>query len=279
VPARRLGVLAALLLGAVSPAGSDEPHANAASAPAVATPSAEDLTRGGQLFAVHCAPCHGRDGEGNLGPPLNVPVLTRAPDLASLIGIIRGGIDGTQMPKSGLLPEEILQVASWVRSLSERPADALDGDPARGKALYFGKGSCRTCHTVGGQGGALGPDLGEIGRRRGAEHLRRSLVEPAADLPRSFSSRPDVQIPQNFLLVEVTPKSGPTFTGVRVNEDSFSIQVRDVAGRVHSFFKSELTGLKKEWGLSPMPSYAHLTDAELDDLVAFLASLRGPGPR
>jgi cytochrome c oxidase cbb3-type subunit III len=279
VRVRRLGALAALLLGSASPAASDEPHTNTTSAPTLAAPSGEDLAHGGQLFAVHCAPCHGRDGEGNLGPPLNVPVLTRAPDLASLIGIIRGGVDGTQMPKSGLPLEEIRQVASFVRSLAERPSEALDGDPARGRALYLGKGSCRTCHTLGGQGGAFGPDLGEIGRRRGAEHLRRSLVEPSADVPRSFGSRPDVQIPQNFLLVEVTPKSGTAFTGVRVNEDSFSIQVRDVSGRVRSFFKSELAGLKKEWGVSPMPSYAHLTDPELDDLVAFLASLRGPGPR
>ena len=68
---------------------------------------------------------------------------------------------------------------------------------------------------------------------------------------------------------------GSELTGVRVNEDTFSIQIRDVGNRVHSLWKAELQQLDKEWGRSPMPSYKEaLAPAELDDLVAYLATLR-----
>ena len=79
-------------------------------------------------------------------------------------------------------------------------------------------------------------------------------------------------------MVRAVTAAGGEVTGVRVNEDTFSIQIRDVANRIHSFWKSELRELDKEWGRSPMPSYREaLSAAELDDVVAFLASLRGDG--
>jgi hypothetical protein len=64
--------------------------------------------------------------------------------------------------------------------------------------------------------------------------------------------------------------------GIRLNEDTFSIQLKDQQGRFHSFRKSGLRELKKLRGESPMPAYASsLTPAETDDLIAFLASQRG----
>ena len=58
---------------------------------------------------------------------------------------------------------------------------------------------------------------------------------------------------------------GPVVTGY----------VRDSAGRSHSFWKSDLTSIDKQRGKSPMPSYkGQLTDPELTDLVAYLASLK-----
>jgi putative heme-binding domain-containing protein len=145
--------------------------------------------------------------------------------------------------------------------------------------LYATKGACATCHTINGRGGAFGPDLTDIGRRRGAAHLRASLIDPNADVPRSFSPfRSDVNITQNFLQVRVTTKDGKQVTGVRVNEDSFTIQLRDMTGRIHSFFKSDVE-LYKDWGRSPMPAYgATLAAQDIEDVVAFMLTLRGPKP-
>ena len=68
---------------------------------------------------------------------------------------------------------------------------------------------------------------------------------------------------------------GRELRGVRVNEDTFSIQLRDATNRLHSLWKHQLRLLDKQWGRSPMPSYKEsLAPAELDDLVAYLATLR-----
>jgi cytochrome c oxidase cbb3-type subunit 3 len=74
----------------------------------------------------------------------------------------------------------------------------------------------------------------------------------------------------------VVTTGGRTVRGMRVNEDTFSIQLRDAGGRFHSFRKSELSKIDREDNASLMPSYeSKFTPAELDDLIAYLASLRG----
>jgi putative heme-binding domain-containing protein len=87
---------------------------------------------------------------------------------------------------------------------------------------------------------------------------------------------PNATLPDGFLLVTVTTADGQRVRGLRVNEDSFSIQLRDVSQQFHSLRKAELKEIKKEFGVSPMPSYQDVfTATELDDLIAYLASLRG----
>jgi hypothetical protein len=58
-----------------------------------------------------------------------------------------------------------------------------------------------------------------------------------------------------------------------VNEDTQSLQVRDLSDKLHSFWKdeiAEITYLK-----TPMPSYKSLlNEAELNDLIAYLITLR-----
>jgi putative heme-binding domain-containing protein len=239
------------------------------------TPVLNDRDEGKRLYAVHCATCHGPSGEGSRGPTLAQPNLSRAPDENSLVRIIASGISGTEMPRSRMDRRETSLVASYVRSLGTRPTEKVPGDPSRGQQLYFEKGQCQKCHTLNGQGSVFGGDLTDIGRMRSAAYLRRSLIEPNADVPQSFSRHGENGFPANFLYVRVLTRDGGDISGVRVNEDTFTIQVREAPGKVHSFFKDQVT-LQKAWGKSPMPSYADaFTADEMDDLVAFLVSLRG----
>jgi cytochrome c oxidase cbb3-type subunit III len=70
--------------------------------------------------------------------------------------------------------------------------------------------------------------------------------------------------------------AGETLRGIRLNEDTFTIQLKDMQGRICSFRKSELRGLKKLRNETPMPSYSSaFSSGGLEDLVAFLASQRG----
>ena len=62
----------------------------------------------------------------------------------------------------------------------------------------------------------------------------------------------------------------------RVNEDSFTIQIRDRGGKFRSYMKSEIRDLRKYWGKSPMPAMGGVLNAdEIADLVSFLAVQRG----
>jgi cytochrome c oxidase cbb3-type subunit III len=255
-----------------------EPEAVAAPTPLLpAAPTPEELATGLRLFQAHCAACHGPGGEGGKGPTLAQPLLPRASTDEALVKIISGGISGTEMPRSRLERDEIKLVALHVRALGRLPFEKVPGDPIRGARVYAEKGGCAACHSLDGHGGAIGPDLSDIGRRRSATYVRRALSEPAAEVPQSFTAfRGETGIPENFLFVRVVPHRGEPVAGVRVNEDAFSLQVRDLSGRLHSFFKSDLRELHKDWGFSPMPSYATaFTKDEFDDLVAFLTSLQG----
>jgi cytochrome c oxidase cbb3-type subunit 3 len=239
---------------------------------------AQYLAQGERLFQIHCASCHGPKGEGGRGPTLAVPRLSRASTKKLLKRVIRSGIPGTEMGRSSLSEEQISQVAAWVDHIGQAlPGKVMPGNVERGEHLYFTKGNCNQCHAIKGYGGALGPDLTEIGLSRSAAYLRTALIDPEADVPtNTLPFRFDVRIPNNFLQVTVVMKNGQSITGVRINEDTYSIQVRDSSDRIHSFFKSELVELHKEWSKSPMPSYRNVfSEEELDDVVAFLVSLRG----
>jgi cytochrome c oxidase cbb3-type subunit 3 len=236
-----------------------------------------DLERGRRLYELHCASCHGPRGEGGKGPTLAQPILPRAGDAESLRKIIRDGISGTEMPAARFDRSDVPHVAAFVRALGSLPPESVPGNAARGAQLYAGKGGCVQCHTLEGRGGAVGPDLSTIGRSRSAAYLRRALIEPAAEVPQSYNAfRGDISLPQNYLFARAVPRTGEPVGGVRVNEDTFSIQIRDVTGRVHSLVKSDLLELQKDSAFSPMPSYGTVfTPAEMDDIIAFLVSRRG----
>jgi putative heme-binding domain-containing protein len=228
---------------------------------------------GKRLYAAHCAACHGAKGEGGRGARLTT--LTRASDDDSLFNIIRKGIPGAEMPPAPLTDEQIRDVAVFVRGLRRDTAVPASADGTRGVQIYRQAG-CAKCHAIGAEGGVFGPDLSNIGASRSPDYLRRSLVDPEAEIPERFGEyRWYTVIPDNFLQVRVTTQDGRSITGARVNEDPFSIQLRDLSGTVHSFWKEELKELHKDWGKSPMPSYREkLTPAEIEDLVSYLASLR-----
>jgi mono/diheme cytochrome c family protein len=78
------------------------------------------------------------------------------------------------------------------------------------------------------------------------------------------------------LQVRLVTKDGKRMNGVRTGEDTFTIQVRDMSGNPHSFVKQDLKELQRDTGKTPMPSFkTTLSTAEMDDLVAYLVSLRG----
>lgn len=68
------------------------------------------------------------------------------------------------IPPPSLAPGELVQIVSYIRSLSAGgEAELLDpGDPAEGERI-FRRQRCLECHSVRGRGGRVGPDLGRHG--------------------------------------------------------------------------------------------------------------------
>lgn len=82
----------------------------------------------------------------------------------------------------------------------------------------------------------------------------------------------------SYLVVRVVDASGREITGRRINEDTFTIQLRDVQNRPHSFRKAELRELHREKGQSLMPSFdGAFSLTELEGLVAYLTGLGRDG--
>jgi cytochrome c oxidase cbb3-type subunit III len=222
-----------------------------------------DPVLGQQRFESQCALCHGQDGSGGRGPNLRRPKLDHAPDDAALRKVIADGIRPEMPGAWQLSPHEVASVAAYVRKLGAVPAEPIPGDAAHGERIYQSKG-CTNCHMIRGAGSGFGPELSDIGTRRNVAYLRESIVAPEAS------------VPDGFLMIEAVTTGGATVRGIRVNEDTFTIQIKDAKGQFSSFRKSDLTELRKLRGKSPMPSYqSSLTPEELTDLTAYLAGLRG----
>ena len=223
-----------------------------------------DIQRGGHLFAANCSPCHGPKGNGGRGANLARPKLPRAPDDRALFLIIRDGIPNTEMPGTWSMDDhETWQTVAFVRTLGRVAHEQVSGDAAAGAAVFRSKG-CAGCHTVGTEGGRMGPALTEIGERRGAAYLRALVLDPASNLP------------EDFTMADLTTRAGTRITGIVLNEDTYSIQVRDLTDRLHSFWKQDLAAMEKHAERTPMPSFrGRVNDRELEDLVAYLVTLRG----
>jgi len=224
---------------------------------------------------VHCARCHGVGGQGGEGADLTRPTLRFAADDDALVSVVRKGIRGTGMP-GNIIPtdDEVQKIASFVRSLGQIEDSEPPGDAANGEVLFATKGTCLTCHIVAGQGTGLGPELTDIGARRGLDYLEQALVDPSASHPRSVAPLSGRFV--GFLTLRVATHDGREVEGFRINEDAFSIQLRDVSGRMHSFRKQDLAKLEKVFGHSLMPGYAQVLSAEeRNDVISYLMTLRG----
>jgi len=218
---------------------------------------------GERLFRLHCAECHGVDGRGGRGPDLTRGVYRHGSTDQALYQTISQGVAGTQMPGTSLSERQLLQIVKHVRGLASSARVSVPGDPAAGRKLFVGKGGCPRCHMVRGVGGRLGPDLTNIGSLRSPPNLQASIL------------RPDEDIDPAYWAVEAAAKDGKIYSGIRLNEDSYSIQLLDVNENLQSLTKKDLQTLTVDKKKSRMPAYAAaFTASEVEDLVAYLYSLQ-----
>ena len=232
----------------------------------------ESIAAGKDIFAGTCAVCHGVDGSGSNGPNIRGVGAQMGPEW--VYARIRGGVIGTGMPSFTSLDDAtVWKIVDYVMTLGHEDAGVATGDPAKGKEVYD-TNKCATCHSVGaGEGGDLGPDLSHIGVQRSIFSLTKALTEPGSSLPLDMNLQERATYTA-YVIYRVVTNDGKSFEGMRVNEDSFTIQLRDANGRLHSVQKLDVKSVEPEPGKSFMPSYkGKLTPAQINDLVAYLSSL------
>jgi putative heme-binding domain-containing protein len=208
-----------------------------------------DPARGKALVEgkANCVSCHSVNGLG----------ATTAPDLA-LIGARGGrggGGGGGAAAGAGAAPPR--GAAPAAQPNPQAAAGAPRGADNRGATAPAAAANppAAAAPARGGGGGGRG------GNAPNPQQLLRSILDPNAEIAAAYRQ------------FRVTPRTGDPVTGSLLNQDTFSVQLRDPAGNLRGFQKQDL----REWGFlpSPMPSYKDkLTSQELADVVSYLISLR-----
>jgi putative membrane-bound dehydrogenase-like protein len=97
-----------------------------------------------------------------------------------------------------------------------RPALSLGGDAGRGRKIFVER--CASCHRLGGEGFALGPDLVSV-RNAGKEKMLINILDPSREV-----------LPQ-YLAYEVETRDGESLLGVLVQETAAQVTLRQAYGR------------------------------------------------
>jgi putative heme-binding domain-containing protein len=224
-----------------------------------------DVAAGAKIFRSHCAECHGLKGEGGRGPNLQTGVFYHGSADADIFLNITDGISGTAMPGVFFSRDQVWQVAAFVRSLSSGATSAPAGNAEHGGKLFREKG-CIGCHLTRGEGGFKGPDLSLIGSQRSAEHLRTAILDPGAEVLR------------DYWVAHITMENGASYSGFLLTQGAFTVEILDFQKGLKSLPTHDFRKFEIEKKASAMPSFkGRLSDSEVNDLVAYLWSLKRQG--
>jgi putative heme-binding domain-containing protein len=146
------------------------------------------------------------------------------------------------------------------------PLLTAGGDVGRGRRIFFGqKVACSSCHTIGAEGGHVGPDLTGVGAIRSGHDLLEAVVFPSASFVPGYE----------IFVVDI---GTDRLSGVARSQSPDAIvlvtgphgEVRIPRSRIKSMERSNVS-------LMPDGFDESLTRTELMDLLAFLqAEKTGP---
>jgi putative membrane-bound dehydrogenase-like protein len=141
-----------------------------------------------------------------------------------------------------------------------RPALALKGDAARGKALF--KKTCATCHRLENEGVEVGPDLLSALRNKSKEQLLSDILDPSREVDPRYI---------NYL---VTTKAGRTFSGMIAAETASSLTLRRAENAEDTILRSQIDEVQATpKSLMPEGLEMQLTKQDLADVVAYLRAV------
>jgi putative heme-binding domain-containing protein len=216
---------------------------------------------GEALFRERCAECHGADAKGVAGHDLTRLWASGASD-ERVFQTIRAGVPNTIMPSSSAPDGELWAVVAYLRSLGgAAPAASAGGNSANGERTFWMQ--CGGCHAINGRGGRLGPDLSRVGASQSRDALARAIRDPGASIVAGYQA------------VTLVTRDGGRIRGAVKGEDAFSIQIMDTREQLQGYSKRTLKDVARDTTpLMPMYGPDRLSEADLDDLLLFLGTLR-----
>ncbi len=155
--------------------------------------------------------------------------------------------------------------AEVIRDLAAKAA--AQGDPFRGEFVYRRSDlACMTCHSIGGAGGKVGPDLTSIGASAPMDYLVESLLLPSA------------KIKEGYPAINIETKDGQSLTGTLARETPEEVVLRNATGAEVNVAKNNIES-RQIGTLSLMPGGVldNLGEQDKLDLIAFLSRLGKPG--
>jgi putative heme-binding domain-containing protein len=164
---------------------------------------------------------------------------------------------GLQGKEATLTHGEILKLAEGV---------AKRGNAARGERIFrSAQQSCTSCHSVGGVGGQVGPDLTSIGASSQLDYLIESVLYPNKEIKDGYHS----------YLIETTDDEN--LAGIPVSENDRELTIRLASDQKLTLLKSHIRSQKMGGSLMPSGLVDNLTDQQQLDLYRFLSELGKPG--
>ncbi len=135
----------------------------------LAADQAAQVVRGEKLFSDNCTTCHGKNGEGDIGPALNSKKFLQSTNDNVIASLIGSGVPGTGMPSwaqvdgGPFTDEQLNDLVGYIRHWQATATDAAKPtptpNPAQGATIF--KSTCYACHGANGEGTDRAPALND----------------------------------------------------------------------------------------------------------------------
>ncbi|WP_410266057.1 c-type cytochrome [Cyclobacterium sp.] len=145
--------------------------------------------------------------------------------------------------------------------------DLENRDLEKGKAMYAAA-LCSSCHAIGGEGGAVGPDLTQLGNRFTPKDILEATLDPSAVISDQYAA----------MVFVMGDKSSVVGRLIREDDDTYYVSQNPFAPEViKEVPKDEVTSIKESDVSVMMPGLVNrLNEEELKDLMAYLVSGGNP---
>ena len=177
---------------------------------------------------------------------------------ATLVASLTKLANVTALSPDKLTPEKLKELADLALK---------SGDPARGERVYRrAELGCVLCHSIGGVGGKVGPDMTSLGAAAPADYLVESVLLPNAKIKEGFHG------------ITIETKDDLEYNGILVRETGQEVVLRNAQNQEVSVAKSNIRKRgNAQASLMPTGLLDTVSESDRNDLIAFLSRLGKPG--